>query len=160
MVTRVCFSCLSTCVPRSNTALPCLDCNLVTGEQFLSTLLLTRFPLSRTQCLHFNTIQTPEGERTNQSVPIVLPCTTEEKAKIDGQEAIALAYEGNIVAILAKPETYDAIKEERWSVTPSCSCLFFFFSVYLPTVTVCACALVILCQRPSVSTHLHVPLLP
>jgi len=69
------------------------------------------------QCLHFNTIQTAEGERINQSVPIVLPATLEEKALIEGKDAIALAYEGKTVAILSKPEVYDAIKEERCSRT-------------------------------------------
>jgi ATP sulfurylase len=56
------------------------------------------------QVLHFNTILQPDGERTNQSVPIVLPCTTEEKAWITGSDAIALVYEGKTVAILNKPE--------------------------------------------------------
>jgi 3'-phosphoadenosine 5'-phosphosulfate synthase len=68
------------------------------------------------QCLHFNTIEF-DGERTNQSVPIVLPANDEEKALIEGKDAISLSYEGKVVAILNKPEVYDAIKEERCSRT-------------------------------------------
>lgn len=64
------------------------------------------------QTLHFNAIS-----RHNQSVPIVLPCTDEQKEAIQGKEAIALCHDGKIVAILRTPEVYAGIKEERCSRT-------------------------------------------
>jgi 3'-phosphoadenosine 5'-phosphosulfate synthase len=68
------------------------------------------------QCLHFNTIQF-HGQTVNQSVPIVLPATTEEKAALEKAEAFTLVYEGKDVAILRKPEFYEARKEERCART-------------------------------------------
>jgi len=72
------------------------------------------------QTLHFNAIGHGGGTASvNQSVPIVLPCTEEDKARIeaDSVSAIALVYEGKTVAILQEPEVYDGIKEERCSRT-------------------------------------------
>jgi 3'-phosphoadenosine 5'-phosphosulfate synthase len=63
------------------------------------------------QTLHFN--QT--SSTNSQSVPIVLPCNDEEKKLISGQDKITLVYEGKDVAIMDKPEVFDAIKEERCS---------------------------------------------
>lgn len=65
-------------------------------------------------CLHFNTIP---GGASNMSVPIVLPCNTEEREQIKGKDAITLVYEGKNLAILRKPEVFDAIKEERCART-------------------------------------------
>eukprot|EP00054_Salpingoeca_dolichothecata_P038005 m.12626 g.12626 ORF g.12626 m.12626 type:complete len:610 (-) comp8144_c0_seq1:503-2332(-) len=67
------------------------------------------------QALHFNSLQVSGTENTNMSVPIVLPCNDEEKAAIEGKDAITLVYEGKDVAILKKPEVYEARKEERCS---------------------------------------------
>lgn len=61
------------------------------------------------QALHFNAL----SENCNFSMPIVLPCDDDQKAKIEGTAAIALNYEGKNVAILRNPEVYAAIKEER-----------------------------------------------
>merc|ERR1719198_2151205 len=66
------------------------------------------------QTLHFNTFG-GDGTAVNQSVPIVLPATEEDKVMIDGKAAIALAYDGKTVAILQAPEVYDGIREERCS---------------------------------------------
>uniref|UniRef100_T1PL68 Adenylylsulfate kinase n=1 Tax=Musca domestica TaxID=7370 RepID=T1PL68_MUSDO len=68
------------------------------------------------QTLHFNSILTEEGAfRENQSVPIVLSVSTENKEKLDGVSAITLNYEGKPVAILRKPEFFYHRKEERLS---------------------------------------------
>ncbi|CAG9132776.1 unnamed protein product [Plutella xylostella] len=67
------------------------------------------------QSLHFNCITTSDGERVNQSVPIVLPVQTAEKERLQGAEAIALTYNGKSVAILRAPEFYPHRKEERCS---------------------------------------------
>ncbi|KAG7299941.1 hypothetical protein JYU34_016968 [Plutella xylostella] len=67
------------------------------------------------QALHFNCIMTSDGERVNQSVPIVLPVQTAEKERLQGAEAIALTYNGKSVAILRAPEFYPHRKEERCS---------------------------------------------
>ena len=44
------------------------------------------------QCLHFSTLL--DEELTNQSIPIVLPVDTQDKVRLDGEEAIALTYQG------------------------------------------------------------------
>jgi 3'-phosphoadenosine 5'-phosphosulfate synthase len=49
----------------------------------------------------------------NQSIPIVLPVSTEDKTRLESSESIALNYEGKAVAILRKPEFYEHRKEER-----------------------------------------------
>uniref|UniRef100_A0A8C7NPH5 3'-phosphoadenosine 5'-phosphosulfate synthase 2a n=1 Tax=Oncorhynchus mykiss TaxID=8022 RepID=A0A8C7NPH5_ONCMY len=57
----------------------------------------------------------------NQSIPIVLPVTTETKQRLDGCAAIALEFQGTLVAILRQPEFYEHRKEERcarqWGTT-------------------------------------------
>ncbi|XP_033121333.1 bifunctional 3'-phosphoadenosine 5'-phosphosulfate synthase-like isoform X1 [Anneissia japonica] len=50
---------------------------------------------------------------TNQSIPIVLPVSTEDKERLEKTEAFALAYEGKRLAILRTPEFYEHRKEER-----------------------------------------------
>jgi 3'-phosphoadenosine 5'-phosphosulfate synthase len=66
------------------------------------------------QSLHFNTL-TIDDEVHNQSVPIVLPATLEQKTAAAAAKAITLVYKGKDVAILRNPEYYDARKEERAS---------------------------------------------
>ncbi|KRZ07378.1 Bifunctional 3'-phosphoadenosine 5'-phosphosulfate synthase 2 [Trichinella zimbabwensis] len=63
------------------------------------------------QTLHFN--QLIEENTISQSIPIVLPVTNEEKAKLENAELIALCYNGHTMAILLKPEFYPHRKEER-----------------------------------------------
>ena len=65
------------------------------------------------QCLHFATLL--DGGVVSQSVPIVLPVTDEEKEKLEEEEAIALVYEGRIVAVMRSPEFFPHRKEERCS---------------------------------------------
>lgn len=65
------------------------------------------------QCLHFNCITTDDGERVNQSIPIVLPINTEDKERLEKSSAVALYYEGVCYAILRQPEVYYHRKEER-----------------------------------------------
>lgn len=50
---------------------------------------------------------------SNQSIPIVLPVSAEDKEQLDGCSAFTLRYEGRPVAILRKPEFYEHRKEER-----------------------------------------------
>ena len=63
------------------------------------------------QCLHFSCLI--ENDIVNQSVPIILPISTEDKNRLNGSEAIALKYEGQVKAILRHPEFYEHRKEER-----------------------------------------------
>jgi 3'-phosphoadenosine 5'-phosphosulfate synthase len=64
------------------------------------------------QCIHFNAIK--NGDKWHsQSVPIVLDCDAEMKAKIEGQEFVTLTYEGVDMAILKNPEVYEHVKQER-----------------------------------------------
>merc|ERR1712179_707316 len=67
-------------------------------------------------CMHFNTI-TRDGQKHNQSIPIVLPISDETKAKIENKKAVSLRYNGKIYAILRNPEVYSHRKEERCART-------------------------------------------
>lgn len=51
----------------------------------------------------------------NQSIPIVLPISTEDKDRLYDVSAFALRYNGNCVAILRNPEFFEHRKEERCS---------------------------------------------
>ena len=44
------------------------------------------------QCLHFGTLL--DDGVVNQSVPIVLPLSTEDKLRLEGKDAIALTFQG------------------------------------------------------------------
>ena len=63
------------------------------------------------QCQHFNCLL--DDGVTNQSVPIVLSISTEDKAKISSSKKLALKYEEKIVAVLSDIEIYEHRKEER-----------------------------------------------
>ena len=63
------------------------------------------------QCQHFNCLL--DDGVTNQSVPIVLTISTEDKAKIGASKKLALKYEEKIVAVLNDIEIYEHRKEER-----------------------------------------------
>ncbi|XP_073698024.1 bifunctional 3'-phosphoadenosine 5'-phosphosulfate synthase 1 [Garra rufa] len=71
------------------------------------------------QCLHFNCLL--DGGVINLSVPVVLPVSSADKERLDGNTAFALAYGGRRVAILRNPEFYEHRKEERcarqWGTT-------------------------------------------
>ena len=63
------------------------------------------------QCQHFNCLL--DDGVTNQSIPIVLAITSDDKAKIGESKKIALKYQDKIVAILSDIEIYEHRKEER-----------------------------------------------
>ncbi|CAF1301693.1 unnamed protein product [Adineta ricciae] len=63
------------------------------------------------QCLHFGCLM--KGHIENQTIPIVLPCTTEDKERLQSSPIIALCYNQKLVALLKKPEFYAHRKEER-----------------------------------------------
>lgn len=66
------------------------------------------------QALHFNCmLSEDETMRENQSIPIVLSVSDDDKNRLDGVSALSLSYEGRIVAVLRKPEFYFQRKEER-----------------------------------------------
>lgn len=66
------------------------------------------------QTIHFNCIQsTEQRQRFNQSVPIVLSVSEEERNRLDGVSSLVLHYNHQPVAILRKPEFYRQPKEER-----------------------------------------------
>ncbi|XP_026059934.1 bifunctional 3'-phosphoadenosine 5'-phosphosulfate synthase 1-like isoform X1 [Carassius auratus] len=65
------------------------------------------------QCLHFNCLL--DGGVINLSVPVVLPISSGDKERLDGNTAFALAYGGRRVAVLRNPEFYEHRKEERCS---------------------------------------------
>lgn len=68
------------------------------------------------QALHFNCVLNEDGvTRHNQSVPIVLSLTEEDKKRLEDVSAMTLIYEGNPVAILRNPDFYFQRKEERCS---------------------------------------------
>ena len=63
------------------------------------------------QCQHFGCLL--DGGTTNQSIPIVLPVNTADKQRLEGVSALALRYQGKLVAILRTPEFFEHRKEER-----------------------------------------------
>lgn len=66
------------------------------------------------QTIHFNCIQSTERQhRFNQSIPIVLSVSEEERNRLDGVSSLALHYNHQPVAILRKPEFFRQPKEER-----------------------------------------------
>ena len=50
---------------------------------------------------------------SNQTIPIVLPVSTEDKERLEGSSALTLTYNGKPVAILRDPEFYAHRKDER-----------------------------------------------
>eukprot|EP00092_Neocalanus_flemingeri_P043944 GFUD01048587.1.p1 GENE.GFUD01048587.1~~GFUD01048587.1.p1 ORF type:complete len:614 (+),score=211.76 GFUD01048587.1:249-2090(+) len=83
----------------------------VLGEGWASPL--TGFMREREflQCQHFNCLL--DDGVTNQSVPIVLPVSTEDKEKLASCKQITLRYNGVAKAIIRDPEFYEHRKEER-----------------------------------------------
>ncbi|XP_069467393.1 bifunctional 3'-phosphoadenosine 5'-phosphosulfate synthase 2 isoform X2 [Ambystoma mexicanum] len=71
------------------------------------------------QVLHFDILM--EGGVISQSIPIVLPLSTEDKTRLEHSAEFALEYEGRRVAILSNPEFFEHRKEERccrvWGTT-------------------------------------------
>merc|ERR1719268_25648 len=90
-----------------------LDCQWlqVLGEGWATPL--TGFMREREylQCQHFNCLL--DDGVTNQSVPIVLPVTTEDKEKLAGCKKFTLRFNGVPKAIIHDPEFYEHRKEER-----------------------------------------------
>ncbi|CAL8096818.1 unnamed protein product [Calicophoron daubneyi] len=64
------------------------------------------------QVLYFGQLLSEDSEIPNLTIPIVLPVATEDKHRLEDAEAIALTYEGTIVAVLREPEFYPHRKEE------------------------------------------------
>lgn len=67
------------------------------------------------QSLHFNCVF--DHGTHNQSIPITLDLTTEQKDKLSGSKAICLTYLGKDYAIMRNPEFYIHRKEERCART-------------------------------------------
>lgn len=68
------------------------------------------------QALHFNCLLNDDDSiRDNQSVPIVLSCTENDKTRLAESSAITLMYDNRPVAVLRDPEFYYQRKEERCS---------------------------------------------
>jgi len=79
------------------------------------------------QCLHFGCLMKGNfdgivcslssakllGHIENQTIPIVLPCTTDEKERLKSSSTIALCYQNRFIALLKSPEFYSHRKEER-----------------------------------------------
>lgn len=67
------------------------------------------------QCLHFNCFV--GDKKSNQSIPIVLPIDNQDRARLEGCQALALTREGQILAVLRRPEIFAHRKEERCART-------------------------------------------
>jgi len=80
------------------------------------------------QCQHFGCLLT--DVKVNQSLPVVLPVSADDRQRLDGVDAMALAFHGRSVAVLRRPELYEHRKEER------CSRQFGSTDVALPHVKV------------------------
>ncbi|XP_076184046.1 bifunctional 3'-phosphoadenosine 5'-phosphosulfate synthase [Ptiloglossa arizonensis] len=64
------------------------------------------------QCQHFKTLEY-NGRVVNQSIPIVLAVTTDQKQKCSNEPALALKHQGRLIAVLQRPEFFAHRKEER-----------------------------------------------
>ena len=64
------------------------------------------------QSLHFNSL-TRDGVVYNQSVPIVLSCSSQERDNLKDHQKIVLEFEGKHIAVLNNITTYPHRKEER-----------------------------------------------
>ncbi|XP_043262075.1 bifunctional 3'-phosphoadenosine 5'-phosphosulfate synthase-like [Colletes gigas] len=64
------------------------------------------------QCQHFKTLE-QNGSVTNQSIPIVLAISTDQKERCNNAPAVTLTHQNRIIAILRKPEFFPHRKEER-----------------------------------------------
>jgi len=65
------------------------------------------------QCQHFNCLLGPAETVTNQSVPIVLAVSEDDKVRLENNKAIVLRYKGVAKAVLRNPDFYPHRKEER-----------------------------------------------
>ncbi|XP_050694456.1 bifunctional 3'-phosphoadenosine 5'-phosphosulfate synthase-like isoform X3 [Eriocheir sinensis] len=83
----------------------------VLSEGWASPLSGFMRELEYLQSQHFGCLM--DSGVSNQSIPIVLPVSTEDKERLDSCSAFTLRYEGRPVAILRKPEFYEHRKEER-----------------------------------------------
>ena len=63
------------------------------------------------QCLHFGLLV--DETLHNQSIPIVLAITDEDKKRIEGHQNIALHYQNKLIAVLENIEIFAHRKEER-----------------------------------------------
>jgi len=64
-------------------------------------------------CLHYQHITTDDG-MVPMPVPIVLPLSAADKARVEGKPAFALKREsGELIALIRNPEIYDHRREER-----------------------------------------------
>lgn len=63
------------------------------------------------QSLHFATLL--DYGVFSQSVPIVLPVSTEDKERLELSPSFSLVYNKRVVAVLNNPEFYPHNKEER-----------------------------------------------
>lgn len=79
------------------------------------------------KCQHFKTIE-QNGDVINQSIPIVLPVSTEQKESYTAAPALTLKYKDRDIAILRKPEFFAHRKEERFDYVFSVN---FYFSKIL-----------------------------
>jgi 3'-phosphoadenosine 5'-phosphosulfate synthase len=72
-------------------------------------------------CMHFQMVDNGEGEMVPMPVPIVLPITDADKARIQDKSAIALKNEaGDVVAVLRDLDIFEHRKEERATRTFGC----------------------------------------
>ncbi|TRY63834.1 hypothetical protein TCAL_00438 [Tigriopus californicus] len=67
------------------------------------------------QCLHFNCFV--GDKKSNQSIPIVLAITDQDRARLEGCDALALTRKGQVLAVLRRPDIFKHNKEERCART-------------------------------------------
>lgn len=102
------------------TSLPSLDINTVDlqwvqvlSEGWASPLTGFMREEQYLKCLNFGYVTDSRGVKHNQSIPIVLAVTSQDKERLEKSSAIALKYNDKIIAILNNPEFYSHLKEER-----------------------------------------------
>jgi 3'-phosphoadenosine 5'-phosphosulfate synthase len=63
------------------------------------------------QCLHFGALI--DESMHNQTIPIVLAITDDDKERIKNEKSITLKYKDRVIAVLEDIEIYEHRKEER-----------------------------------------------
>jgi len=68
------------------------------------------------QCQHFGCLLSEaDSVKVNQSLPVVLPASADDKRRLEHEDAVTLAFHGRSVAIVRRPQFYEHRKEERCS---------------------------------------------
>jgi 3'-phosphoadenosine 5'-phosphosulfate synthase len=76
--------------------------------------------LELVESMHMKTVSDKNGKRHLMSVPITQHVTAEQKAELEGKPAVAIKWNGKVLAVMHKPVFFDNRKEEICARTFGC----------------------------------------